>query len=171
MTALATSQGTPQIQVNPTELSDHQKHPLQIYWVFLIQKHTQMVALLKEQHLFNVTICYIKGMVRKISKSISISSRLPWKIGRYGAPKKSGRALVAGRALVESRSHGISENVQIEDIHMSTSQCEQCHNLVPSKRARLVQHGQEMVTLAGTRLSICTKPQQTAEINASYCMR
>ena len=28
---------------------------------------------------------------------------------------------------------------------------------------------QEMVTLAGTRLSMCTKPQQTAEMNASYC--
>ena len=26
-----------------------------------------------------------------------------------------------------------------------------------------------MVTLAGTRLSMCTKPQQTAEMNASYC--
>ena len=28
--------------------------------------------------------------------------------------------------------------------------------------------GQEMVTLAGTRLSMCTKPQQTAEMNTSY---
>ena len=50
-------------------------------------------------------------------------------------------------------------------IHMNTSKYP---HLVPSKRARLAEHGQEMVTLAGTRLRMCTKPQQTAEMNASY---
>ena len=39
---------------------------------------------------------------------------------------------------------------------------------MPSKRARLEYHGQEMVTLSGTRLNMCTKPQQIAEMNASY---
>ena len=39
MTALATSQGTPQIQVNPTELSDHQKYPLQIQGIFDPETH------------------------------------------------------------------------------------------------------------------------------------
>ena len=41
---------------------------------------------------------------------------------------------------------------------------------MPSLRVRLEQHGQKIVTLAGMSLSICTKLQQTAEINASYWM-
>ena len=46
---------------------------------------------------------------------------------------------------------------------MNTSQ-----QLVLPSRARLAQHRQEMLTLAGMRLSMCSKPRQTAEINASY---
>ena len=73
-------------------------------------------------------------MVRKISNSISISNRLPWKIGRYGAPKKSGRALVAGRALVESRSHGISGNARIACFEMEFMQLP---TLSPSSRGMI----------------------------------
>ena len=39
------------------------------------------------------------------------------------------------------------------------------HHLVPSKGASLEQHGQQMGTLAGTKLSMCMKPHQTVEIN------
>ena len=50
-------------------------------------------------------------------------------------------------------------------IHVPASQC---HHLAPSKRANLQQHGPQMGTLAGTRLSMCLKPQQTAEMNAPH---
>ena len=30
------------------------------------------------------------------------------------------------------------------------------------------QHGQQMGTLAGTRLNMCAKPQQTAELRTNY---
>ena len=51
-------------------------------------------------------------------------------------------------------------------IHVHTSYC---HHLVPSKGASLEQHGQQMRTLAGTRLTrLCMKPQQTAEMNAPH---
>ena len=59
----------------------------------------------------------------------------------------------------------ITLSFEIGDIHMNTSNC---RHLVPSKRARLEYHGHEMATLDGTRLKMCTKPQQTAEMNASY---
>ena len=43
------------------------------------------------------------------------------------------------------------------------------HNQVPSKRTRLEWHEQEILTLSGMRLSMCTtKPQQTDKMNASY---
>ena len=45
---------------------------------------------------------------------------------------------------------------------MNTSQ-----QLVLPSRATLAQHRQEMLTLAGMILSMCSKPRQTAEMNAS----
>ena len=44
-----------------------------------------------------------------------------------------------------------------------------CHRLASSKEtSSLEQHGQQMGTLGGTRLSMCMKPQQTAEMNALH---
>ena len=44
------------------------------------------------------------------------------------------------------------------------------YHLVPTKGGRLEQHGQQMGTPAGTSLNMCSKPQQTAEMNTSHCM-
>ena len=55
--------------------------------------------------------------------------------------------------------------LRIKVIHVRTSEC---HHLVPSKGDSLEQHGQQMGTLAGTRLSMCLKPQQTAEMNTPH---
>ena len=50
-------------------------------------------------------------------------------------------------------------------IHVGASYC---HYLAPSKGASLEQCGQQMGTLIGTRLSMCMKPQQTAEMNTPH---
>ena len=54
---------------------------------------------------------------------------------------------------------------QMRVIHVH---CNLCHHLVPSKGASLEQHGQQMGTLAGTRLNMSLRPQQTAETNPPH---